>query len=356
MPNTPEHTEQGWRYPVDSNRHHRENGWDYCGHAIYHITLVVAERQHLFGELIGIGSSADTAQIELNSFGLQVHRLLRDTPKYYQQKGYALKMLAFKIMPDHLHFVIQVLDRLPKPIGTVVRGFKSACTSLFKRTYFSGDDTAEMHNHTATIPPVILHFVRIFADTGSIWEKTPAGYHERILHAQGQLHNMISYVKDNPRRLWLKKKRPEYFAVQRNLQWNGHCFSAVGNLWLLDSHLCAVHVRSHFTENDARNYMNDCIIAARKGAVLVGAFISQKEKKVFEVAINEGLSVVYLLPYGISEYYKPIGNLMEPCAQGKMLFLTEASAETSPRKSITREECNHLNAIAEELMQISMMN
>ena len=354
MPNKPEHTEQGRRYPFDSSRHHRENGWDYCGHAIYHITLVVAERQHLFGELIG--SSADTAQIELNSFGLQVHRLLRDTPKYYQPKGYALKMLAFKIMPDHLHFVIQVLDRLPKPIGTVVRGFKSACTSLFKRTYFSGDDTAKMHNNKDQIPSVIVHFVSIFADNGTIWEKTPTGYHERILHAQGQLHNMISYVKDNPRRLWLKKKRPEYFAVQRNVQWNGHCYSAVGNLWLLDSNLCAVHVRSHFTEDEARNYMNGCIITARKGVVLIGAFINPKEKQVLEVAINEGLPVVYLLPYGFSEYYKPIGNLMEPCAQGKMLFLTEASNEIATRKSITREECSHLNVIAEELMQISMTN
>ena len=348
MPNKPEHTEQGWRYPVDSNRHHRENGWDYCGRAIYHITLVVAERQHLFGELIG--SSADTAQIELNSFGLQVHRLLRDTPKYYQPKGYALKMLAFTIMPDHLHFVIQVLDRLPKPIGTVVRGFKSACTSLFKRTYFSGDDT-----NNSQIPSVIVHFVRIFADTGSIWEKTPAGYHERILHAEGQLNNMISYVHDNPRRLWLKKKRPEYFAVQHNVQWNGHSFSIVGNILLLDSSLWAVHVRSRFSEEEARSYMHECIVAARKGAVLVGAFISPKEKQVLEMAVAEGLPVIFLVPYSFSEYYKPTGKLIEMCTKGKMLFLTEVSSEVSPRRSISREECNTLNALAEEMMQTTII-
>ncbi|MBQ2573488.1 MAG: hypothetical protein II575_04640 [Bacteroidales bacterium] len=348
MPNKPEHTEQGWRYPVDSNRHHRENGWDYYGHAIYHITLVVAERQHLFGELIG--NSADTAKIELNSFGLQVHRLLRDTPKYYQPKGYALKMLAFKIMPDHLHFVIQVLDRLPKPIGTVVRGFKSACTSLFKRTYFSGDDT-----NNSQIPSVIVHFVRIFADTGSIWEKTPAGYHERILHAEGQLNNMISYVHDNPRRLWLKKKRPEYFAVQHNVQWNGHSFSIVGNILLLDSSLWAVHVRSRFSEEEAHSYMHECIVAARKGAVLVGAFISPKEKQVLEMAVAEGLPVIFLVPYSFSEYYKPTGKLIEMCTKGKMLFLTEVSSEVSPRRSISREECNTLNALAEEMMQTTII-
>ena len=42
---------------------------------------------------------------------------------------------------------------------------------------------------------------------------------------------------------------------------------------------------------------------------------------------------------------------LEACAQGKMLFLTEASAEESPRKRITREECQNLNAIAEEMME-----
>lgn len=352
MPNNPEHTERGWRYPIDTSRHHRENGWDYCGRAIYHITLVVAERQHLFGELVG--DSAEKAQIELNEFGRKVNRLLRDTPEFYRSKGYSLRILALKIMPDHLHVVIHVLDHLPKPIGNVIRGFKSACTSLFKRIYIGGDDTAEMHNQVEAIPPVIARFASIFAGTGSIWEKIPAGYHERILHAEGQLNNMISYVRDNPRRLWLKKKCPEYFAVLRNVQWNGHCFSAVGNILLLDSPMCAVHVRSRFSEEEASSYMNECIIAARKGAVLVGAFISHKEKRVLEIAIAEGLFVIFLVPYGFSEYFKPTGNLIEMCTKGKILFLTEVSDEVSTRRSISREECNTLNSLAEKMMQNSM--
>ena len=31
----------GKRRPVDPMRHHRENGWDYKGRAIYHFTLPV---------------------------------------------------------------------------------------------------------------------------------------------------------------------------------------------------------------------------------------------------------------------------------------------------------------------------
>ena len=39
----------GKRRPVDPMRHHRENGWDYRGRAIYHFTLPVEERYPLCG-------------------------------------------------------------------------------------------------------------------------------------------------------------------------------------------------------------------------------------------------------------------------------------------------------------------
>ena len=341
------YTEKGWRYPVDTTRHHRENDWDYHGRAIYHITLVVAERKHLFGELTG--NSAENARIELNKFGTQVYRKLRDLTKFYLPKGYELKMLAIQVMPDHLHFVIYAMKPLPKHIGSVVRGFKSACTSIYKRTYFGGDDITETDKRAALSSPIFAQFSKVFSTNGSIWEKTPAGYHERILHAAGQLQNMINYVHDNPRRLWLKKKHPQNFAVQRNVRWEGYVFDAVGNLWLMDSPMYAVHVRSRFSDEEARTYMNQCILAARQGATLVGAFISPKEKQVLEVAIQEELLIIYLVPHGFSNYYKPVGNLMDPCAQGKMLFLAETSNEVNPHHPISREECTHLNAIAEAL-------
>ena len=77
--------------------------------------------------------------------------------------------------------------------------------------------------------------------------------------------------------------------------------------------------------------------------------LEYSEKLVLEVALKEGLPVIYLVPHGFSDYYKPTGNHMEACAQGRMLFLTEASADTNPRKGITREECKALNALAEEM-------
>ena len=210
-----------WK-PVDPMRHHRENGWDYRGRAIYHFTLAVEERYPLFGTLVG--ENAETAHVKLNSFGLRVCRMLSGLAQFYKGKGYALKVLAQMVMPDHVHLIIQVLEPLPQSIGAVVRGFKSGCTKVYKEEfYYSGENAAEVHgdgrgdaaevhgdgradaaevhsgeNAAEVYGDVPVHFARIFAGRGSIWQQDAAYYHERILHAPGQLRRMIDYVKDNP--------------------------------------------------------------------------------------------------------------------------------------------------------------
>ena len=194
-------------------RHHREKGWDYRGRAIYHFTLPVEGRYPLFGTLEG--ESAETAVVRLNNFGWRVCRMLSGLAQFYKGKGYELKVLTQMVMPDHVHLVIQVLEPLPQSIGAVVRGFKSGCTKVYKECYYSGENSsgenaagvhgetienaaevhggglmggAEMHGE------VPVQFARIFAGRGSIWQQDKAYYHERILHAPGQLRRMIDYV------------------------------------------------------------------------------------------------------------------------------------------------------------------
>ena len=135
--------ERLWR-PVDPMRHHREKGWDYRGRAIYHFTLPVEGRYPLFGTLEG--DSAETAAVRLNAYGRRVCQMLSGLAQFYKGKGYALKVLAQMVMPDHVHLVIQVLEPLPQSIGAVVRGFKSACTKVYKEEFYgSGENAAEVH-------------------------------------------------------------------------------------------------------------------------------------------------------------------------------------------------------------------
>ena len=327
-------------------RHHRENGWDYRGRAIYHFTLPVEERYPLFGMLEG--ESAETAFVRLNPFGRRVCQMLCGLPQFYAGKGFALKVLAQKVMPDHVHLVIHVLEPLPQSIGAVVRGFKSGCTKAYKDMYGSGENAAGVHgngeenaagvhgnddgdgtvkNSKGADAPV--HFARIFARRGSIWQQDAAYYHERILHAPGQLRRMIDYVKDNPRRLWIKSHNPELFRLHRRTEAAGLSFTSMGNHFLLDwPDKQVVEMSRSATNDEVQERLRKVLAAAHNGTVTYTAAISKGEQIIARTLREQGYPLVVLLNDGFPKegsphecYYKPGGVYFEACSKGQLLLL-----------------------------------
>ena len=349
--------DQGKRRPVDTTRHHRENGWDYRGRAIYHFTLPVEARYPLFGVLEG--ESAEKAFVKLNPFGRQVCRMLSGLAQFYEQKGYALKVLTQMVMPDHVHLVIQVLEPLPQSIGAVVRGFKSACTKIYKEEYFSsGENAAKVHGEGEEAP---VHFARIFAGRGSIWQQDPAYYHERILHAPGQLRRMIDYVKDNPRRLWLKTRNPDLFRLHRHTEVHGMTFTSMGNHFLLDwPDRQAVEMSRSATDDQVKERLRTVLAAAHNGAVTYTAAISKGEQHIARALREQGYPMVVLLgdefpkegsPH--ERYYKPGGVYFEACSKGQLLLLEpteqaflDACIQSAVEETLRRKaEARHLSYV-----------
>ena len=326
------------RRPVDPMRHHRENGWDYKGRAIYHFTLPVEERFPLFGVIDG--ESAETAFVRLNPFGRRVCQMLCGLAQFYAGKGFALKVLAQKVMPDHVHLVIQVLEPLPQSIGAVVRGFKSGCTKVYKEMYGSGDNAAGVHGNAADGhergadghergAEAPMHFARIFARRGSVWEQNPAYYHERILHAPGQLRRMIDYVKDNPRRLWIKSHHPELFRLHRRTEAAGLSFTSMWNHFLLDwPDKQVVEMSRSATNDEVQERLQSVLASAHNGAVTYTAAISKGEQIIARTLREQGYPLVVLLNDGFPKegspherYYKPGGVYFEACSKGQLLLL-----------------------------------
>ena len=359
---------QGKRRPVDPMRHHRENGWDYRGRAIYHFTLPVEERYPLFGTLDG--ESAETAFVRLNPYGRRVCQMLCGLAQFYAGKGFALKVLAQKVMPDHVHLVIQVLEPLPQSIGAVVRGFKSGCTKVYKEMYSSGENAAEVHRSeerngegvhrngeenaaevhrneernaaevhrneerndedghemAAEVP---VQFARIFVGRGSIWQQDAAYYHERILHAPGQLRRMIDYVKDNPRRLWIKSHNPELFKLHRRTEAAGLSFTSMGNHFLLDwPDKQMVEMSRSATKEEVQEQLQSVLAAAHNGTITYTAAISKGEQLIARTLREQGYPLVVLLNDGFPKegspherYYKPGGVYFEACSKGQLLLL-----------------------------------
>ena len=368
-------TPEGWRRPTDHERHHRENGWNYRRPGVYHFTITVAERYPLFGRLEG--ETPEEARVRLNDFGLKVLERLLDTPRYYEERGYALKLLATQIMPDHIHFAIHVLAPIPQSIGQVVRGFKSACTALYRKEYEENslNDERKMNGEGRDIPK---HFSRIFTRTGSIWEQKPEHYHERILHEEGQLRRMIDYIKDNPRRLAIKRAHPEMFRIQTNLESCGMNFRALGNRFWLDYPIKeALHCSRTMSKEEIEAKREECFAKAENGTVFISAAISEGEKQICRALREAGYPLVVILAEGFPKedsehyrYYKPSGVYFEACAQGQLLLI-EPSEEMFERPEIverTKAKVGNIphetkrwrfvamNYMAEELSQICDKN
>ena len=171
-----------------------------------------------------------------------------------------------------------------------------------------------------------------------------------------QLPNTIRYIDMNPQRLATKRLKPGFFYVQRGIMIGGRSYDGVGNTTLLMAdRFATVHVRSVMVKaaeqgdgEPLRNYKNSCVLAARKGVILISPFISTHEKQVMQVLLDEQHPFICLTDNGFRDYYKPSGALFDACAAGRVLILSPWQYDASKRH-ISRADCVALNGMAEEI-------
>ena len=109
-----------------------------------------------------------------------------------------------------------------------------------------------------------------------------------------------------------------------------------------------VELAEHGNNVELRNYMNSCVLMARKGVVMVSPFISPQEKQVMQVLLREHLPFIYLTDNGFRDYYKPADALFDACSSGVVVILSPWSHDDSKRH-ISRADCVALNMMAEEI-------
>lgn len=104
---------------------------DYRERCIYHITLVCSERKKLLGRVVG--DSVDEARCELTPLGVEVAKAIQGIPGCAAVRGDNVQVLAAVCMPEHVHFVLYVRERMKDKVGVVIRGFKQGCNKALKR-------------------------------------------------------------------------------------------------------------------------------------------------------------------------------------------------------------------------------
>lgn len=348
----------------------QETGTAWRGVGIYHVTLVVPSRESLLGRLVIPESDPKQAVVERTEMGDRLVDELVNLHNYYPET----RILQYCLMPDHLHIIYYVTKPMTQSINNVIRslwqGVKKigrAYSPLIYPELNSGlTDGEEMANKD--VYPELNSGLMDGEGMANNAREGNGGFpfpifterpFVRPMSHKGQLQTMIRYVQMNPQRLATKRLMPGYFRVQRDIEIAGQKYSGIGNIGILQAEkFSPVHVRRIWVEDAEqhgeatrlREYMNGCVLAARKGVVMVSPFISPKEKEVLEVLLREKHTIIYIAENGFGEYFKPAEGLFEAVAEGRMLILSPWQHDPD-KPHVTRAECVAMNKMAEEICE-----
>ena len=346
----------------------QEPGTTWKGVGLYHITLTITDRSPLLGCLEVPDNKPDKARVKRSVLGNALVDSLLSIPHYHPE----VQILHFCLMPDHLHAVLYVKHTMPIGIRSVVRGFWQSARKL-GRAWSEASSIApnDIRNNCQEGHSLREETARLEALSEGLREQMgndayyslPSIFTEmpfiRPMGRNTQLPNTIRYIDMNPQRLATKRLKPGYFRVQKEIVIDGRSYDGVGNTTLLMAeNFETVHVRSmmvkaaeHGDAEQLRNYMNSCVLTARKGVVMVSPFISPHEKQVMQVLIREHLPFICLTDNGFRDYYKPTDILFDACAAGRVLILSPWKYDEGKRH-ISRADCVALNSMAEEICNI----
>lgn len=332
-------------------------GHDYTDRQIYMITLVTEGRRPLFGRVVGRSDapkgSPDEPHIELSELGQRVVDEWWAASEHHPE----IKVIALQMMPDHLHGILFVKQKMEKPLGMAIRGFKQSCNRHYKELVL-GVSVALPTQQTGQATQQAMQQKKGTTCRDRHGEDRThgllfaRGYNDKLLLRKGQLDTWLHYLEDNPRRLLLKREYPDLFRVQRNLEAAGLTFSAIGNRFLLDRPVrIPVQCSRRLTEAEIKAKVDEYLTLAQEGAVLVSPAISPGEKAVMRTAFDEGLPVVFLQENGFTDLAKPGGARMEACARGQLLILAPWEHHNE-KVAISRGQCLELNDIARRICEV----
>ena len=362
----------GWHYDDDTGALMRDvvhrmgrrcRNWDYCGKGTYQITMTLADRKSCALGRLG-HDARKGAFVALSALGREIEALMWRMGDFTPE----IDVLGVCVMPDHVHWVLRVVRRLParKPLGLALRGFKGGATTCYWRHLgFSAEAqrVAEAQRGGAGGAPGLKSPGPLFAE----------GFVDTILFDEAARAHALAYLADNPRRLWEKRAHPGLFTVLRDLPvplgggFVGH-FAAIGNHNLLKAHaILQVQCSRRFfayardptgrllkdapPRVEAPVFRETCealLEEAAHGAVLVSPCISEGEREIARRAFAAGARVVTLANKGFSPLYKPGGKLFDACAAGNLLMLAPANWPHLPgEKRMTREDACALNRLAQ---------
>jgi len=366
----------------------RDDNHDYTERRMYMITLEVEGRLPLFGRLVGDAfapaGSADEPRIELTPLGAAVQSEWLGIHSYYPQ----IDVMAVQMMPDHMHGILFVKARLPLHLGQVISGFKAGCrkaeralaeravreaaakplpTEKAAGTAAQGQAAAKPlpTEKAGTAAAQTTAGVRVSPQAAALPPQVSPrpyrplfakGYNDLILRSYGELPTWQNYLRDNPRRLLMRRARPEWLRPFFGLRIGPYIFSGIGNRALLTTpKRRAVRVSRRLTAQEVEGELRRYLEEARLGTVLVSPAISPGEKRVMRAAFDAGFPTIVIMENGFTPMSKPHGEQFYACAKGHLLMLSSGEHHNE-KKKITAEQCRQMNLMALEICDKTLLS
>ena len=379
---------------------------DYTRPGLYHITMHVAE--HL-GQPLGavVGSleapdgSADAPHTALTRVGQMVeHELLTAIHQHYPM----VAIQDYVIMPDHLHFLMVVTDRLVskngtvRSVGDVITGFKVGCNRQYWEITQRTKPAATLSGAGSVAGGAGSGSVSGGSVAGARQPLFAPGYCDVMPVDAAQLETQRAYIKGNPRSRLLRMSNRSMLTVQRGaittaltpaalggyLQREcppsvataealtaiegrllttagsvsggsiaGKVFiscDTFGNRALLTEHRC-LPVVCHRKDGDRFSEQKQrCLEEAAHGAVLVGTRIAPKEREIMDESVNRGFSTIVIHDNGFADRYHPSADRLNLCAADRLLIVSPWQYQyRGKNEQVTVLFCKAMNCVAQAL-------
>ena len=354
------------------------------------ITIETEGRKPLLGKVVGNPQaprgSAEGPQLVPTELGKAVAAEWMGIPRYYPQ----IEVMGLQLMPDHLHGILFVHERIPVPLGQVIRGFKTGCNRALRALQegtlaaaqpqptenresrreglsqqglmtaaaqpqptenraqpLTASNSGEGFPYAAAVPP--QGKAPLTPPQGEPFTPLFArGYNDLVLRDREAFQHWKNYLADNPRRLLMKRAKPEWLRPFFGLKIGAYTFNGIGNRELLTRPMQTVRISRRVVGEQLAATVSGYLQQAEKGVVLVSPAISPGEKQTMREAFNRKLPTIVIMANGFTPLSKPYGEQFDACADGRLLMLS-GWEHRNEKTVLTKPQCEQLNLMALEI-------
>ena len=286
----------------------RLTGFDYSRPMFYMVTIKCRKGVQALCEIVAPG------KCQMNAITRAMVNCIRNFHLGCEQIA---PIECFSIMPDHIHLLIRIVERSK----TLKDGSADTAASASRKS-----NAPIRLLRLETIVDLLMQALegRYREVTGLCEPAFEAGWHDWIVIAEGQLAAFTRYIRENPRRAFLRDANRRYFTSVRRVSFAGREWFAYGNAALLALPIIEPFRCSRKWERDGAEWREAVGRAERigPGGAGCGTFMSPCEKACGNAIYQAGGALIVLSPEGFAPRWHPPRNKEALCAKGRMLFLS----------------------------------